>query len=150
MTLIEKSVRLLVWISRQLPLMIGQKSGLSCYPFSWSWLATRTTSMEVYFCSVLCYLSFSYNFLRSVKPLRWILWPNSTVHGALRCLALLSGDLDDKDVPALVPVLFPCLHAVVSSPQVCITFFGMSSFVNDNFSDDRLSFISLMKFTPLS
>ncbi|KAH0918070.1 hypothetical protein HID58_025730, partial [Brassica napus] len=39
------------------------------------------------------------------------------VHGALRCLALLSGDLDDKDVPALVPVLFPCLHAVVSSPQ---------------------------------
>ncbi|CAH2033909.1 unnamed protein product [Thlaspi arvense] len=39
------------------------------------------------------------------------------VHGALRCLALLSGDLDDKEVPALVPVLFPCLHAVVSSPQ---------------------------------
>ncbi|CAN7077863.1 unnamed protein product [Brassica oleracea var. botrytis] len=39
------------------------------------------------------------------------------VHGALRCLALLSGDLDDKDVPTLVPVLFPCLHAVVSSPQ---------------------------------
>ncbi|CDY51121.1 BnaA07g37040D [Brassica napus] len=39
------------------------------------------------------------------------------VHGALRCLALLSGDLDDKDVPALVPVLFPCLQAVVSSPQ---------------------------------
>ncbi|KFK44558.1 hypothetical protein AALP_AA1G272600 [Arabis alpina] len=39
------------------------------------------------------------------------------VHGALRCLALLSGDLDDKEVPTLVPVLFPCLHAVVSSPQ---------------------------------
>ncbi|KAM4109208.1 hypothetical protein ACB094_03G102800 [Castanea mollissima] len=40
------------------------------------------------------------------------------VHGALRCLALLSGDLDDKTVPALVPVLFPCLLTIVSSPQV--------------------------------
>nr|POE60730.1 hypothetical protein CFP56_53391 [Quercus suber] len=40
------------------------------------------------------------------------------VHGALRCLALLSGDLDDKMVPALVPVLFPCLLTIVSSPQV--------------------------------
>ncbi|CAL9216293.1 unnamed protein product [Arabidopsis halleri] len=45
--------------------------------------------------------------------------PSNTngVHGALRCLALLSGELDDKEVPTLVPVLFPCLHAVVSSPQ---------------------------------
>lgn len=40
------------------------------------------------------------------------------VHGALRCLALLSGDLDDKTVPALVPVLFPCLLTIVSSSQV--------------------------------
>ncbi|CAA7036176.1 unnamed protein product [Microthlaspi erraticum] len=39
------------------------------------------------------------------------------VDGALRCLAFLSGDLDDKEGPTLVPVLFPCLHAVVSSPQ---------------------------------
>lgn len=39
------------------------------------------------------------------------------VHGALRCLALLSGDLDDTVVPQLVPVLFPCLHTIVSSPQ---------------------------------
>ncbi|KAF3430975.1 hypothetical protein FNV43_RR25705 [Rhamnella rubrinervis] len=39
------------------------------------------------------------------------------VHGALRCLALLSGDLDDKVVPTLVPVLFPCLLSIVSSPQ---------------------------------
>ncbi|KAK9276415.1 hypothetical protein L1049_005948 [Liquidambar formosana] len=39
------------------------------------------------------------------------------VHGALRCLALLSGDLDDTVVPKLVPVLFPCLHTIVSSPQ---------------------------------
>ncbi|KAM4120045.1 hypothetical protein ACJW30_03G103900 [Castanea mollissima] len=42
----------------------------------------------------------------------------SILHGALRCLALLSGDLDDKTVPALVPVLFPCLLTIVSSPQV--------------------------------
>jgi len=40
------------------------------------------------------------------------------VHGALRCLALVSGDIDDKMVPALVPILFPCLLTVVSSPQV--------------------------------
>ncbi|XP_043813224.1 importin-9 isoform X2 [Manihot esculenta] len=40
------------------------------------------------------------------------------VHGALRCLALLSGDLDDTMVPTLVPVLFPCLHTIVSSPQI--------------------------------
>ncbi|XP_042485263.1 uncharacterized protein LOC122065530 [Macadamia integrifolia] len=40
------------------------------------------------------------------------------VRGGLRCLALLSGDLDDTVVPKLVPVLFPCLHTVVSSPQI--------------------------------
>ncbi|XP_058228095.1 uncharacterized protein LOC131336324 [Rhododendron vialii] len=40
------------------------------------------------------------------------------VHGALRCLAFLSGDLDDMVVPKLVPVLFPCLHTIVSSPQI--------------------------------
>lgn len=40
------------------------------------------------------------------------------VHGALRCLALLSGDLDDTVVPILVPALFPSLHAIVSSPQI--------------------------------
>ncbi|XWS69546.1 hypothetical protein CRYUN_Cryun04dG0187900 [Craigia yunnanensis] len=39
------------------------------------------------------------------------------VHGALRCLALLSGDLDDKMIPTLVPVLFPCLYIIVSSSQ---------------------------------
>uniref|UniRef100_A0A2P2M7S1 Importin-9 isoform X1 n=1 Tax=Rhizophora mucronata TaxID=61149 RepID=A0A2P2M7S1_RHIMU len=39
------------------------------------------------------------------------------VHGALRCLALLSGDLDDTMVPTIVPVLFPCLHTIVSLPQ---------------------------------
>ncbi|XP_022724957.1 importin-9 isoform X5 [Durio zibethinus] len=39
------------------------------------------------------------------------------VHGALRCLALLSGDLDDTMIPTLVPVLFPCLYTIVSSSQ---------------------------------
>ncbi|TXG56751.1 hypothetical protein EZV62_018064 [Acer yangbiense] len=39
------------------------------------------------------------------------------VHGALRCLAVIAGDLDDTMVPKLVPVLFPYLHTIVSSPQ---------------------------------
>ncbi|KAK6133997.1 hypothetical protein DH2020_032259 [Rehmannia glutinosa] len=42
----------------------------------------------------------------------------NAVHGALRCLSLLSSDMDDKMVPNLVPVLFPCLHRIVSSPQI--------------------------------
>lgn len=41
-----------------------------------------------------------------------------TVHGALRCLALFSGDLDDVQLPPLVPVLFPALFAIVTSPDV--------------------------------
>ncbi|XP_057528607.1 uncharacterized protein LOC130807420 isoform X4 [Amaranthus tricolor] len=40
------------------------------------------------------------------------------VHGALRCLALLAWDIDDKVVPSLVPILFPCLLSIVSSPQI--------------------------------
>ncbi|KAM7460873.1 hypothetical protein LguiA_028994 [Lonicera macranthoides] len=39
------------------------------------------------------------------------------VNGALRCLALLSADLDDTVVPKIVPVLFPCLHTIISSPR---------------------------------
>ncbi|PPD96009.1 hypothetical protein GOBAR_DD06994 [Gossypium barbadense] len=39
------------------------------------------------------------------------------IHGGLRCLALLSGDLDDTMIPTLVPVLFPCLYTIVSSSQ---------------------------------
>lgn len=39
------------------------------------------------------------------------------VHGGLRCLALLSADLDDAIVPKLVPVLFPVLHTIVSFPE---------------------------------
>lgn len=49
---------------------------------------------------------------------RWHLMLEFVVHGALRCLALLSGDLDDTVVPTLVPVLFPCLLTILSSPQV--------------------------------
>ncbi|GER36021.1 importin beta-2 subunit family protein [Striga asiatica] len=40
------------------------------------------------------------------------------VHGALLCLSLLSSDMDDKMVPQLVPDLFPCLHQMMSSPQI--------------------------------
>ncbi|XP_051122408.1 uncharacterized protein LOC127245516 [Andrographis paniculata] len=40
----------------------------------------------------------------------------NAVHGALRCLALLSSDMDDKMVPRIIPVLFPCLATIVSSP----------------------------------
>lgn len=40
------------------------------------------------------------------------------VHGALKCLALISDDLDDKLVPKLVPILFPCLYTIVSSPHI--------------------------------
>ncbi|EOY01488.1 ARM repeat superfamily protein isoform 3 [Theobroma cacao] len=39
------------------------------------------------------------------------------VHGALRCLALLAGDLDDTMIPTLIPFLFPCLYTIVSSSQ---------------------------------
>ncbi|XP_019704252.1 uncharacterized protein [Elaeis guineensis] len=39
------------------------------------------------------------------------------VRGALRCLALLSGDLDDTLVPRLVPALFPYLNTILSSPH---------------------------------
>ncbi|KAJ0984431.1 hypothetical protein J5N97_002787 [Dioscorea zingiberensis] len=40
------------------------------------------------------------------------------VRGSLRCLALLSGDLDDTLVPKLVPVLFPHLQTILSSPHL--------------------------------
>ncbi|KAM7464869.1 hypothetical protein LguiB_012431 [Lonicera macranthoides] len=43
---------------------------------------------------------------------------NDPMNGALRCLALLSADLDDTVVPKIVPVLFPCLHTIISSPRV--------------------------------
>uniref|UniRef100_K3Y513 Importin N-terminal domain-containing protein n=1 Tax=Setaria italica TaxID=4555 RepID=K3Y513_SETIT len=39
------------------------------------------------------------------------------VRGALRCLALLSDDLDDTCVPKLVPELFPSLYRIISSPH---------------------------------
>ncbi|KAG9457555.1 hypothetical protein H6P81_002063 [Aristolochia fimbriata] len=37
------------------------------------------------------------------------------VRGALRCLALIFGDLNDKFVPKLIPALFTCLYTIVSS-----------------------------------
>lgn len=40
------------------------------------------------------------------------------VRGALRCLALLSDDLDDMCVPKLVPELFPSLYRIISSPHL--------------------------------
>lgn len=40
------------------------------------------------------------------------------VRGALKCLALLSDDLDDTMVPKLVPDLFPHLHTIISSPHL--------------------------------
>ncbi|CAO2043457.1 unnamed protein product [Urochloa humidicola] len=40
------------------------------------------------------------------------------VRGALRCLALLSDDLDDTCVPKLVPELFPSLYRIISSPHL--------------------------------
>ncbi|MCO5588834.1 hypothetical protein L7F22_042794 [Adiantum nelumboides] len=39
------------------------------------------------------------------------------VNGALKCLSLFSGDLDDIHVPRLVPILFPSLYMIVSTPQ---------------------------------
>jgi hypothetical protein len=42
----------------------------------------------------------------------------SAANGALRCLSLLSAELDDKVVPKIVPVLFPTLHTIISSPQI--------------------------------
>ncbi|KAH7416171.1 hypothetical protein KP509_14G078800 [Ceratopteris richardii] len=39
------------------------------------------------------------------------------VNGALKCLSLFSGDLDDMHVPQLVPILFPSLYMIVSTPQ---------------------------------
>ncbi|CAA6670078.1 unnamed protein product [Spirodela intermedia] len=42
----------------------------------------------------------------------------SGVGGALRSLALLSDDLDDSMVPKLVPILFPQLHKILSTPML--------------------------------
>ncbi len=40
------------------------------------------------------------------------------MHGALRCLALFAGDLDDIQLPPLIPVLFPALYSIVSASEV--------------------------------
>jgi len=41
-----------------------------------------------------------------------------SVRGALRCLALLSDDLDDTCIPKLVPELFPSLYRIIASPHL--------------------------------
>eukprot|EP00850_Spirogloea_muscicola_P022721 SM000308S11831 [mRNA] locus=s308:17944:27143:- [translate_table: standard] len=40
------------------------------------------------------------------------------VHGALQCLAMLSDDIDDTQLPLLVPKLFPVLYSILTSDQV--------------------------------
>ncbi|RZC16671.1 Importin-9 [Glycine soja] len=40
------------------------------------------------------------------------------VHRAMRCLVLLSMDLDDKMVPKLIPTMFSSFLKIVSSPQI--------------------------------
>ncbi|KAG0466448.1 hypothetical protein HPP92_018028 [Vanilla planifolia] len=40
------------------------------------------------------------------------------VHGALKCLSLLSGELDDTLVPKLLPALYPYLHTIICSPHL--------------------------------
>ncbi|KAL5725979.1 uridine/cytidine kinase [Ranunculus cassubicifolius] len=40
------------------------------------------------------------------------------VRGALKCMTLLSDNVDDRSVPALIPVLFPCLYTIIISPQI--------------------------------
>ncbi|PRQ56360.1 hypothetical protein RchiOBHm_Chr1g0334921 [Rosa chinensis] len=50
------------------------------------------------------------------------------VHGALRCLAFLSMDLDDIVVLKLILALFPCLLTIVSSPQVCDKYLRTKSY----------------------
>ncbi|XP_022968377.1 importin-9-like isoform X2 [Cucurbita maxima] len=53
------------------------------------------------------------------------------VHGGLRCLALLSGELDCEMIPRLVPALFPHLFSIVSSPEglMILQIFGVESIV---------------------
>eukprot|EP00897_Mesotaenium_endlicherianum_P009989 jgi/Mesen1/9018/ME000565S08347 len=40
------------------------------------------------------------------------------ISGVVRCLALFSDDIDDQQLPALVPILFPALFGIVSNVQV--------------------------------
>ncbi|EPS68989.1 hypothetical protein M569_05779, partial [Genlisea aurea] len=57
----------------------------------------------------------------------------NAVHGALRCLAFISSDMDDKMVPKLIPILFPSLYTIVSSPQTyekCLRTKALSVFYN--------------------
>ena len=42
----------------------------------------------------------------------------AAVHGALRCLALIASDIDEAQMPVVVPVLLPELQAIISAPKV--------------------------------
>lgn len=77
--------------------------------------------LQIFICYLLLYLQVYESYIWNMHNFV----TNCTVHGALRCLALLSGDLDDKVVPTLVPVLFPCLLTIVSSTQVCFCFYTL-------------------------
>ena len=39
------------------------------------------------------------------------------VHGALRCLSMIASDIDESQMPQVVPVLFPELIAIISAPE---------------------------------
>lgn len=73
---------------------------------------------------------------------------NILVYGAMRCLALLSADLDDKIVPTLIPALFPCLLTIVSSPQVIFHIIPchLKSIYSFTFFNDNLVLFHLILF----
>ncbi|CAI8595631.1 unnamed protein product [Vicia faba] len=50
------------------------------------------------------------------------------VHGAMKCLVLLSADLGDNMVPTLIPALFPSLLTIVSSPQIYDSYIRTKAF----------------------
>ena len=72
-----------------------------------------------------------------------LIFISDTVHGALRCLALFAGDLDDVQLPPLVPVLFPALFAIVTSPDVSFSFFSSYRVPKVQFSEDGVTLCCL-------
>ena len=40
------------------------------------------------------------------------------MHGALRCLSMIASDIDEAQMPQVVPVLFPELKSIIASPEV--------------------------------
>lgn len=60
------------------------------------------------------------------------------VRGALRCLALLSDDLDDTCIPKLVPELFLSLYRIISSPHVSLLLFTPLFFLATIYGDNAI------------